>query len=733
MRFLPIALASFLACNGDDGEPPGPDAGSDAETPLVDAAADGKPADGGDGGEVDCVPVEAGMEIEADIVLCGGEVTLEDPGVPEGAVRVVADDVDVRCLGTVLASASPNGADDGVTYGFVIEGVRGVVLDGCAAHGFRYGAMLRDASSVTVRNCDFAQNFSDPSLGWVFDSVQGGGLRLERVTDSRVEDNALGENWNGIELRDSHRNTVQRNQAAGCSNTGGFLLGSNENVLADNDMSYGIRGDGLEFPLSWYGIDTRDSASLLVDGGSSDNRFEGNDLRYGGDGLFLRSVYGACPEWNVSIGNDTSFSPHNAIENWCDHNDFIDNEASESNYGLWLGGGDFMLVSGNRAIANRVDGISIQIGESRHDVIEDNTIEQSGRVGLLLTGREVQEWDPLDRFADRLANSGHDLISRNRFADNDEDDVYLFSVRDVTLASNCGDGDGEPDVRLGPEAEGVRTIGACGQRPGDQPPVAVLEVDQATLGTPVLLDGSGSSDPDGDPLSFVLTVTPDRTSFSPAELPDPIATTVEDRMEVLFEIPGIFEANLIVDDGTLAALATSLLFVAPDGPELTEQNAADWGTECAKCPATTVVDDEEVRAVGASSIRLETDAPFDFSAFFPGERDAEWDLSSVPYLSLFVRTHNPNAGGWQGSFPVLVFRDSAGGSLTFTPEVDQLRPAEGRWAYVHVPLADPEGSGWLADDDGLDRSAVSSLELHADTWDWQPYTIWLDGLAFGSE
>ncbi|MBI2892768.1 MAG: right-handed parallel beta-helix repeat-containing protein [Deltaproteobacteria bacterium] len=731
MRILTwLATILCIACGGDTNSDL--DAGVDAAVPPADAALDGDAPDGGDGG-VECVPVVAGMEIDGDTVLCGGEVRLEDPGAPEGAVRIVADDVEVRCLETSLVSASPNGVDDPVTYGFVIEGVRGVVLEGCAAQGFRYGAMLRDAAAVTIRDCDFSANFTDPSLGWVFDSVQGGGLRLERVRDSVIEDNALGANWNGIELRDSHRNTIVRNAAAGCSNTGGFLLGSNENAISDNDMSYGIRGDGLEFPLSWYGIDTRDSASLLVDGGSSGNRIEGNDLRYGGDGLFLRSVYGACPEWNVAIGNDTSFSPHNAIENWCDHNDFIDNEASESNYGLWLGGGDSMLVSGNRAIGSRVDGISIQIGESRHDVIEGNTIEGSGRVGLLLTGREVQEWDPLDRFADRLANSSHDLISRNRFANNADGDIYVFSVRDVTLASNCGEDGGEPDVRLGPEADGVRTIGGCDERADDEPPAAVLEAGPITLGSPVLLDGSGSSDPDGDDLSFVLTVTPDRTSFSPAELPDPIATAVERQMEVLLEAPGIFEANLTVDDGTLAALASTLLFVAPAGPELTEGNAASWGTECAKCPSTMVADDGETRAVGASSVRFETDAPFDFSAFHPIGRDAEWDLSAVPYISLFVRTHNPNAGGWQGQFPVVVLRDPAGGSMTLTPGTDQLRPAEGRWVYVRVPLADPEGSGWLVDDDGLDRTAVSSLEVHADTWDWQPYTIWFDGLAFGSE
>lgn len=80
----------------------------------------------------------------------------------------------------------------------------------------------------------------------------------------------------------------------------------------------------------------------------------------------------------------------------------------------------------------------------------------------------------------------------------------------------------------------------------NRPPVALITVPQTTVvvGETVRLDGSSSSDPDGDPLSFrwrFLSRPPD----SEAELADLRAA----QTSFVPDVPGVFELELAVEDG----------------------------------------------------------------------------------------------------------------------------------------------------------------------------------------
>ena len=87
----------------------------------------------------------------------------------------------------------------------------------------------------------------------------------------------------------------------------------------------------------------------FIDHASCDNTIEANDLRFGGDGIFIRANEGPltpdaivppknASNRNVLKFNDCSSSPNNAIEA-----DFVDdtvmegNNCSDSHYGMWLG------------------------------------------------------------------------------------------------------------------------------------------------------------------------------------------------------------------------------------------------------------------------------------------------------------------------------------------------------------------------------------------------------------
>ena len=706
----------------DQGEPDmgAPDLGSpDLGTP-------GSPDQG-----IPCQnPPSSSFEVSSDVVLCAG--SFQVPGTM-AAMRVVASNVNITCLGTILENTSGFGSTEAPTVGILLDGVQGVTIEGCGARGYRYGLVAQDASGLELSEMELSDNFTDPSADWVQDSVQGGGIRFERVTGSTVISSRFARNWNGIELRDSDLNVIVGNTADHCSNTGATLVDAHDNTIQNNDMSWGIRGANLSYPSNWYGVDTKDSAGIIVDSGSSQNRILNNDFTYGGDGVFIRSVIGGCAPDNLVEDNDTSYSPHNAIECWCDDNRFINNIASDSHYGIWLGGTDRGVVRGNTVERNIVDGISIQIGEDRHSIIENNQIANNGRVGVLLTGREVQVWHNLSHVGPNLANSSHLLVQNNTFASNGpcapyaNCDVFIQSSRAVTLASNCNNGELVTPV-LQTEAEGVWSLGQCNPDPNNTAPTAELAPVQASAMAPVVLNASGSSDAEADALSFHWMVQRAGIRFNPAQLPElvhlgPSGST----LDVTFPSGGLWDIAVTVNDGLRAGMAHQTVAVAPGGLEI-GATAAQWGFECTDpvC-ATMISDDPNVAAVGAGSVLISTQEPFLHTAVTPPGRNMNLNASNYSRIGGFFRAENNNPYGWQGNFPTFVLGSSAG-TITLTPDANLLPLVASEWIYVEAPLLG--GQGWTRTQTGSPNIAdVDFIEVHTDTWDFGRYNVWVDALS----
>ncbi len=727
----------------DSGAPDGLDAAFDAGVEEADAGSDagteemsdaGDEPDGGSDAGTPCEPAPSTpVEISRSVTFCPGQLSIAADATRHAALQVVASGVTVTCLDTVFSGASGFGTTEDPTVGILIDGVQDVRVVGCGVHGFRYGLVAREVERLAVESADLSDNFTDPLADWVQDTVQGGGIRLENTRSSTVSNSSFARNWNGIELRGSDDNTISTNTADHCSNTGATLVNAHRDRLEGNDLSWGIRGDQLSFPGRWYGIDTKDSAGIIVDALSSDNELIRNDTTYGGDGIFVRSVIGGCATSNLIEGNDTSFSPHNAIECWCDGNRFIDNIASDSTYGLWLGGTDLGVVRGNLVERNLVDGISIQIGEDRHTVIEDNVITDNGRTGVLLTGREIQAWDPLDRMGPNLANSSQLVIQRNAFANNGPCspftgcDVFVASTRGLVMGSNCGDGMSTVAATPAAEVEGIWTVGACGADPQDRPPEARLAPISATAGVEVTLDASASSDPEGAALGYHWLVQRSGARFVPAALPEALLVAPgASQVQLTFPSAGLWDVAVTADDGALAGLAFATVAVLPDGLEI-GATALDWSWRCTDPACTTViVEDTSASVSGGASIRIATDDPYDFAAFTPPDRQAAWDFSSFTHLAGFFRSQNRNMFGWQGNFPTFVL-GSASGTVTLTPDSNLLPLEAGEWIYVDVPLAG--GQGWTRTETGAPvLTDVDWLEVHTDTWDYGTYYVWLDGL-----
>ena len=172
-----------------------------------------------------------------------------------------------------------------------------------------------------------------------------GGIVLEQVDHSTLRKNKANRVWDACSLVHSDENTVEENDFSHASNTCMRLWTACRNRVSKNELSWGLRIKKGE-------VHARDSACLLVESGSNNNRFLENDIRHGGDGVFIRALNGWVSSGNVFEGNDASYAHNNCFEAQSPRNTYRRNRANHGSHGFWLGISDQTVLEDNEACFN---------------------------------------------------------------------------------------------------------------------------------------------------------------------------------------------------------------------------------------------------------------------------------------------------------------------------------------------------------------------------------------------
>ncbi len=558
---------------------------------------------------------------------------------------------------TIVGPGEPGRRDSYQGVGILAEGCSGVTLRNFKVRGFKVGLQISDASGWVIEDCDFSDNYTDPSAGW---DVPGrfGGIILTRVCRGVLRRNLAQRVWNGLDLRECHENVIADNAFSHCSNIALKLWTSCRNLVADNDLSYGLRIDPGE-------AHARDSAGILIESGSDDNTFAGNDVTHGGDGIFIRVLNGWVSRRNLFIENDCSYANNNGFEAWSPDNTYIRNKANHCSYGFWLGASDHTVLLGNEAAWNGQPdgfhnapeklfghgGIVFVGGSSTHTRVAGNHCHHNNGAGIVLRGHaetqgnkwrashwiiqnnrlESNRWGIHAQHADLLC------LAANSHKDNEQDDFLDNVTRLLTLplvprlacpaVSGLSSDPGEEasPSTVGQAARGTGNPGPVPRLAGpavpseeprpDKPtgapvPVARLEGPSwARVGERVAFDAAQSRDPAGLPLHFLWDVamanpalprvsTPREATCSPPALPrvlDPREVTAS-RIEHVFEQPGFYRVALTVHNGHLADMAWRDLYVVREGNELgTEGSAEGWSFRMPNVERTARVDPSHAR------------------------------------------------------------------------------------------------------------------------------------------
>jgi hypothetical protein len=171
------------------------------------------------------------------------------------------------------------------------------------------------------------------------------------------------------------------------------------------------------------------------------------------------------------------------------------------------------------------------------------TTDEDTPVAVSLTGTDVEN-DPLtfqvitDPVNGTLSGSAPDLTYTPN-PDYHGSDSFTFTANDGALDSE--------------QASATVTV-----NPVNDPPVADAGVYQSVFrGDTVNLDGSGSSDVDGDPLSFQWAIIASPTG-STATLSDPTSSVPT----FVADVTGLYEVQLLVNDGTIDSPQAQITIIA---------------------------------------------------------------------------------------------------------------------------------------------------------------------------
>jgi parallel beta-helix repeat protein len=648
----------------------------------------------------------ADLDIDRDTTL--------DPGKTYGRIVIKASNVTVDGRGAWLIGAKEGDAKSFQGTAIAAEGVDNVTLKNVNAKGWETGLHLKTAKGWAVENCNFSDNFHDPGFGWG-ENGRRGGIVLEGVTKSTLRKNRANRVWDACVLVASDDNLLEDNDFSRTSNTCLKLWNASRNKVRRNNLSYGIRIDPGE-------VHARDSTCVLIESGSNDNHFAGNDCTHGGDGIFVRVLNQWVSTGNRFENNDCSYANNNCVEAWSPRNTWIGNKANHGSYGFWLGASDQNVLIGNEASHNGLAsgfhnsphlpgdghaGIVFMFGPSSHTLLRGNTCEGNNGAGIAAIGdldSKGQKW-----------NAFHWVIEQNKLSGN-RWGIFLQHAEMIDLAANEFKGNKLGDVH---QEANVTALVEHPSRPEiKEPPVAKLAGPLvARVDEEAVFDASASSDPARLPLSFRW-----RISGGPAG--------EGERFLQRLSTPGYYRLALTVNNGLFSDLAWRDLYVIDEAAELgTEATPQSWSWTD---PGSQVkfAADKDAKLVGQSSLRANITPYSGGRVTLRFAPDKALDLAGKTKLTFWLKTRNESTPAWQDLNPLVAILGEGKSRLDLVPARDFLsdppyNEAREGWTYFSIPLAGD--ARWKAS--GELPPTAAELHFGFDSWNAPPLTVWIDGLG----
>ena len=558
-------------------------------------------------------------------------------------------------------------ADDSLGYrgtGFLLEDCKNVHLHNVTAKGFEIGLHMKGCENCLITDNDFSYNSHNPDWGWD-EHRDMGGMVLEKCIGNEIGRNRATDVWSALVLRESSRNYVHHNNCSHTSNVGLRMWLACHNRIEENNFSWGLRKNPDE-------VHARDSSCVLIESGSCHNVLRKNDMRYGGDGLFIRSLNNMMSMHNLIEENDTSYANNNAIEAWDAYNTYIRNKVNYSSYGFWLGCSDHTVLIGNEVVGNGTTfnnapeafgnaGISVVNGSGNGFYLEGNRIENNSGPGLAIRYKMA---DPIRNW----------VIKNNSICHNCNDErgykgygVYMKHCFNIHFIGNTIEDNGAEDIF----------------RDEDVSLVQFYEPDTAYEQLKITCEKEFVTA--GDVCRFSAAPGYDRYEYFVND-----GNVCRECCPVIaFPKPGRYSISVNAYKDGCIAVGTADICVRPNGEKILQaENSSCWKAELAGCRIEGIkkeVRDESVALINEGSSQSR------FSLECGG-----LDLTGKTHLTFLYQYQNDYID-WEkeAQVPTVIFTDGEGKRLTIKPVrnllVDKCQicnQAKYSWEVLSVPLTE---------------------------------------------
>ncbi len=380
----------------------------------------------------DTVDLTSGMVITRSVVVRPGEYRLRPAASDSAVIRVRGSGITLDLSAAALIGTPEDAPPDQASgIGILIEGGRGVTVQGGRIRGYKIGLLARGVRNLRLHDLDLSHNWKprlwsglghESLVDWLYFHHNeqdewlryGAGIFLIDVRGGEIRGNRARQGMNGLQTVRTERLRIWDNDFSYLSGLGIGLYRSSHNTIMHNRLDYCVRG----YVHGGYRRG-QDSASLLLYEQSSHNVVAYNTMTHSGDGVFLwagqstmDSGQGGAND-NLFFGNDVSYAVANGIEATFSRNRFIGNLSEGSEYGLW-GGYSWGSEIRDNLFKNNVTGIAIEHGQ-------DNVIAGNGffrdrtAIRLWWNRLEPSDWGYPKR---RDTRSRNYRLERNFFAGN---------------------------------------------------------------------------------------------------------------------------------------------------------------------------------------------------------------------------------------------------------------------------------------------------------------------------
>jgi parallel beta-helix repeat protein len=357
---------------------------------------------------------------------------------------VQASDVVIDCDNHTIEGLNKQGHGFWIRrYGFpILQTPNNIEIRNCKVTNARDGVFAEAGTNLYIHHNDFSGNYDDTDarrFGIFLGMTEGGGIRLDKVQNARIENNTTNKGAVGIDIRDSENVVIRNNTASDNSAWGVNLLNTTNSEVSNNTLKDNVRyctwGDQKSVGPGC------DAAAVILQDGASRNVVKNNTITgQNANGVFIKAHGTRCGDENLIQNNKIIDALYNAIEfSFCKGNKVIGNELTGSYDAVWFGFSTNTEVRDN--VIRNMTNHGIISYNSRDSIVKNNQVSNA-REGIYFYW---DKWDPkqfafLPPSTDQYA-SRNNVIEENVLRDNAVAGIRLTNsiqnqIRNNTFANN---------------------------------------------------------------------------------------------------------------------------------------------------------------------------------------------------------------------------------------------------------------------------------------------------------